>query len=430
MPSDPASAHTYLIETLGCKANLYDSQRLAETLQAIGFRQAQAGEHPALCVVNTCTVTAVADRKSRQHVARLAREHPDARLFVTGCYATAAPDELGAIPGVDGVYGREEWPALIEAANGAPVPDAADMLAGDFGICAFGGRARAFLKIQEGCDSFCSYCILPYIRGRPRSRPLREVAAEAARLAAEGFAEIVLTGIHLGLYGTDQPGRPTLADAVRAVAGTDGVARVRLSSLRPNEVDDELLDAMAHPAVCAHLHLPLQSGDDAVLRRMNRRYTTAEFLRCVGRARERLDRPAITTDVIAGFPGESEAEFANTLATCRAARFSRLHVFPFSPRSGTPAAEMPDRPGVEAVRERSHRLRKLGSEMAAEWAAGFVGQSVRVLFEQCSAAGQLTGYTDRYVRVAAEGDPDMIGRTATVFCAASQGASLVGRIGG
>jgi tRNA A37 methylthiotransferase MiaB len=514
---------TYRIDTLGCKANVYDSRRLAEALEAIGFRQARDGRCPDVCLVNTCTVTATADRKARQRAAHLVRQHPHARVFVTGCYATAAAHEAAAIPGIAGAYGRDQWPDLLAAlGNGGP-PPAQELLRGDFGIRSFGNRTRAFLKVQEGCDSACSYCILPRVRGKPRSCPLPQVRAEAERLAAAGLREIVLTGIHLGFYGKDlrasnrtpreprcasqrmdarkgdeavpgsgtlrspdaadaagsrnpqgrgilrhipvsrrldasdplcagarapwpaaesAPSRPrvvllealsgrvSLADAVAAVAETPGVERVRLSSLEALEVDRALLRAMEHPNVCPHLHLPLQSGDAGVLAQMNRRYSPDQFLRAVALARRHLDRPAITTDVMIGFPGETEEQFDNTLSVCRAARFSRIHIFPFSPRPGTVAAQMPDRVPPGIVRERCRRLRVLADQMAADWATGFVGQAVPVLFEGRTRAGMLSGYTDRYVRVHAEGEPALKGRIASVLCTGSRGAILVGTVPG
>ena len=391
---------TYRIETLGCKANAYDSRRLAEAMEGLGYRAAEGAEPAHVCLLNTCTVTAVADRKGRKLAARLAAQNPGARVFVTGCYAERDAGAVGAIKGVDGVFGRDEWDDLLAAVAEGPAPTG--VLSGDFGISSFDGRARAFLKVQEGCDSGCAYCILPQVRGRPRSRPLDDVRAEAARLVAAGFAELVITGIHVGLYGRDLPDRPGVADVVRAVAETPGIGRVRLSSIEANEVDDDLLAAMAHPTVCAHLHVPLQSGDADVLRRMRRRYTPEQFERAVALARERLDRPAVTTDVMVGFPGETETEFAHTLALCERVRFSRLHVFPFSPRPGTPAAEMADRVPAEVVAERSRCLRELGDRMAAEWARGLIGRTVRVLFERRADDGRLTGYTDRYVPVRAD----------------------------
>ncbi len=416
---------TYLIETLGCKANLYDSQRLAEALQDLGFRRAQEDERPDVCLVNTCTVTATADRKSRQAAAHLARRYPQARVFVTGCYASAFPDELRAVSGVEGVYGRGEWRALLEAASGRAVAEGT--LAGDFGVTSFAGRTRAFLKVQEGCDAGCSYCILPRVRGRPRSRALSDAAAEARRLVEAGLPEIVLTGIHLGRYGRDLDAGVSLADLVAAVAETPGLARLRLSSIEALEVDGALLDAMRHPAVCPHLHLPLQSGDADVLRRMNRPYAPAQFLEVVARARERLDRPAVTTDVMVGFPGEGDAAFENTAEVVRRARFSRLHVFPFSPRPGTAAAGMDGRPAPQAVRERGVRLRELGGDLAAGWAGGFVGEEARVLFERCRD-GRLSGYTDRYVTLTAPGPADLAGRVASVLCIRARGAALIGHL--
>jgi threonylcarbamoyladenosine tRNA methylthiotransferase MtaB len=418
---------TYRVETLGCKANAYDSRRLAEALESLGYRPAAEGEAAGVCILNTCTVTAGADRKGRQLAARLVRENVGARVFVTGCYATASPGELARIPGVEGVFGRDDFAGLMKAIHGGPLP-ASESLAGDFGISSFTGRTRAFLKIQDGCDAGCSYCILPRVRGAPRSRPLADVRAEAERLAAAGFGEIVLTGIHLGFYGRDLPEQPTLPLAVTAVAQAPGVQRLRLSSIECNEVDEALLDAMQHPAACPHLHLPLQSGSASVLRRMRRRYTPEEFLSVVGRARERLDRPAITTDVMVGFPGETEAEFDETLEVCRRAWFSRTHVFPFSPRPGTPAAEMPGRVPAEVVANRSARVRELARRMAANWAQSFVGSTERVLFERCTPSGRLSGYTDRYVALTAEGGPEQIGRAVQVQVTAAAGAALLGRL--
>jgi threonylcarbamoyladenosine tRNA methylthiotransferase MtaB len=212
------------------------------------------------------------------------------------------------------------------------------------------------------------------------------------------------------------------------VAQSEGIERVRLSSIEVNEVDEELLEAMQHPAVCAHLHMPLQSGDADVLKRMDRTYTPGEFLRAVKLARARLDRPAITTDVMVGFPGETDEQFERTMALCREAEFSRTHVFPFSPRPGTPAAEMAERVPPMAIRERSQRLRALVAELAGAWAASFVGGRARVLFERRTGSGRLAGYTDRYVRLTAEGSPDLVGRTAEVLCTARQGAALVGSL--
>jgi len=416
---------TFHIVTLGCRSNQYDSQRIAEALQAAGLRAAADGEPAQVYVVNTCTVTAVADSKARQLVRRIVREHPAARVFVTGCYATREPEALRRIGGVEGVFGRGEWGQMLHAICGAPPPEG--VLEGDFGISGFHGRARALLKIQEGCDFRCAYCVVPLVRGRPRSRPLPHVLEEARRLLDAGFKEIVLTGIHLGLYGADLGEGLELADAVQAVAELPGVGRVRLSSIEPQEVSERLLEAMGHPAVCPHLHLPLQTGDDELLRRMGRRYTAGEFLRVVEAARARLDRPAVGADVIVGLPGESDRAFENTLRVCREAAFSRMHVFRFSPRPGTAAAGMEGAVPAAAVRERCRCLEALARELAERWARSFLGMRERVLFEE-TRGGRLVGYTDRYVRLSAPGPPGLAGEMAHVRCTACRGAALSGRI--
>jgi len=417
---------TFRIETLGCRANQYDSQRLADALIALGLRVAAEGEAPGVVLINTCTVTGTADRKARQLARRAVREHPGARVYVTGCYATSAPEAVREIDGLAGVFARGEWNELLADVAGGAVPAGA-RIEGDFGVARFCGRARALVKIQEGCDFFCAYCIVPHVRGRPRSRRLDEVLREAETLIAQGFRELVLTGIHLGLYGADLAGGVDLADAVAAVAALPGLERLRLSSIEPPEVTARLLDAMQRPTVCAHLAIPLQSGDDAVLRRMGRRYSARDYLATVALARERLDRPAITTDVVVGFPGETDEEFARTLGVCGEARFSRMHVFPFSARPGTPAAEMGGRVASKIVKVRCAQLQALADEMAHAWAESFVGQTVRVLFEE-REGGDVVGYTDRYVRLRAPGGDELLGTVQRVRCTGAEGAGLIGEV--
>jgi len=421
------SHRTFQIETLGCKSNRYDSQRLAEALEALGLRRAPPGTAPNVWIVNTCTVTGASDRKCRQCVRRAVREYPGAAVFVTGCYAASDAEALRDIEGVAGVFTRAEWGGMLAAIAGAASAERAQA-PGDFGISGFGDRTRAFLKIQDGCDSFCAYCIVPHTRGLPRSRPLADALDEARRLIDGGFGEIVLTGIHLGIYGRDLADGVELADAVAQVAALPGLGRLRISSLEGPEASDRLLAAMQHPAVCAHLHLPLQSGDDRVLARMGRQCTAAGFLRVVSGARAKLDNPAITGDVIVGFPGEDEEAFQNTLRACREARFSRLHIFPFSPRPGTRAAQMDGRVPPDVVKGRRAGLEDAARTMAAEWAAGLVGQCARVLFEERDDDGRLTGYTDRYVRLTAHGPQHCVGRLHTVRCTRAPGASLEGEI--
>ena len=418
---------TFRIATLGCKANQYDSQRLAEALTALGFHEAGDSAPPSVLVINTCTVTQAADRKSRQLASRALREHPGSRVFVTGCYATAQPEALRGMDGVSGVFGRQEWNEMLEAVAGASLPEAV-RLRGDFGIAGFRGRTRALLKVQEGCDFGCAYCVVPRVRGRPRSRPLSDVLSEARRLLDCGFREIVLTGIHLGLYGRDMGEGVELADAVEQVASLPGLGRLRLSSLEAPELSERLLRAMKHPAVCAHLHLPLQSGDDGVLSRMKRRYTAGEFLATVDAARAHLDRPAITGDVIVGFPGETHDDFENTLRTCQDVGFTRLHVFPFSPRPGTVAAKLGGTVQMAVVRERCARLKDLADALAVQWARSFVGQRERALLEDARLGGELVGYTDRYVRLSVRCDAKHLGELREVMCIRAWGQSLVGEL--
>lgn len=424
MPS--AQTGLFTIETLGCKANQYDSQRLAEVLVERGWCEAADGESPDLVVVNTCTVTGRCSRKCRQTAARAARENPDARVFVTGCYASARPGDLRAVEGVEGVYGREDWADLLRHISGGRTPGG-DVPEGDFGIRGFSGRARAMLKIQEGCDHFCSYCIVPHVRGRPRSRPPAQVRQEARRLADAGFREIVITGIHLGMYGADLVDGTDLAAAVEAVAEVPDVRRVRLSSIKADEVTDRLLLAMRRPAVCPHLHLPLQSGNDEVLRRMARGYTAADFLCTVENARRHLPNPAIATDVMVGFPGETEEQFRHTMEVCEKAAFSRMHVFRFSPRPGTRAASMKGRLHSRVKKDRSRRLTELAERLQRQWADSFLGGEVRVLFEE-RQDDLLCGYTDRYVRLSAAAPGEWQGRVARVRCTDSEGGNLRGEL--
>jgi threonylcarbamoyladenosine tRNA methylthiotransferase MtaB len=421
-----AARPSYCIRTLGCKANLYDSRRIAEALEHLGFEEATASGRADIVLVNTCTVTAAADRKSRHAAYRAARRHPGARVFVTGCGASTVGRELHAAGAASGAYSRDQWDEPLHAVVGGPTAPTG-IPRGDFGIAGFPGRARAFLKVQEGCDGACSYCIVPATRGPSRSRPPDEAREEAARLVSAGFRELVVTGIHLGRYGWDLDGHTRLPDLVHCLAEVDGLERLRLSSVQPQEVDQLLLEAMRHPVVCPHLHLPLQSGDARVLLRMNRPYSPRQFLDVVALVRERLDRPAITTDVIVGFPGESAAAFANTVDVVRHARFCRVHVFPFSPRPGTPAARMPGRVPARQVGERARRLRAVAEALAQQWATSFVGSRVRVLLER-RQAGLLAGYTDRYVRACAPGQPDRIGDLVTVRVTAREGTSLTGRV--
>lgn len=391
----------FALVTFGCKVNQYDTQLLRESLVAQGHSEVSPRNIADIYVVNTCAVTVHSERKARQQIHRIARKNPNARIFVVGCAVERDKEVWSDLPGVSAVAGANEALSLLGGTEG---------LAENVGISRFSGHTRAFLKVQEGCDSFCSYCIVPHVRGRSRSRAISEVVEEARRLVDNGHCEIVVSGIHVGMYGQDFDNRLTLVDLLQELNKIPELLRLRLSSIEMGEIDDELIRFAANsPKFCQHFHVPLQSGDDAVLRRMNRRYTADEFLSSIDGIRSMIDRPAITTDIMVGFPGETEEEFENTLSTCRAAKFSRTHIFPFSPRPGTPAATMPDQVDPTVIRERQQHLAKLTDTLALEFKQQFVGETLQVLVEsrRDRESGLLVGYSGRYIRCLLEG-PDSL----------------------
>jgi threonylcarbamoyladenosine tRNA methylthiotransferase MtaB len=368
------------LATLGCKVNQYETQHVKEFLEANGYREAQSGERADLCIVNTCTVTNEADAQGRQLIRKLGREHPGAAIVVMGCYATREPETLARLPGVVKVIpDKTRLGEELQEFGVRQLPA---------GISRFDGHQRAFVKVQDGCLLNCTFCIIPRVRPILRSRPVGEIVDEVARLVDQGYREIVLTGIHLGHYGIDlSRGKPReqwsrlwrLLDRLGALPGE---FRVRLSSLEAAEVRDDLVRALANnPRVCPHLHLCLQSGSDRILARMGRRYRSAGFLERCRRLGAALDQPAFSTDVIVGFPGESDADFEETCRVVREAGFVKLHVFPFSPRRGTPAAEMPDRIPSPVVAERRARLSALERELHEAYLRSLIGRRLEVLVE-------------------------------------------------
>ena len=391
----------YHTETLGCKVNQYETREIEQLLDRAGLARAGGDAEADLVVVNTCVVTAEAARQCRQRIRRMRRENPRARLIVTGCYAAGPErDQLQAIDGISLILADKDELRRRLADELAPQGNLPTS-----GISHFSGHTRAFVKIQDGCDQFCSYCIVPQVRPVMRSRPADEVIDEVRRLIEAGHTEIVLSGIHLGRYGQDPSLTPALAELLRRLAALPRLGRLRLSSIEVAEVDDALLEVMAErrDRICPHLHLPLQSGDDAVLAAMRRPYTSGQFLQGVDRIRDRLPDVALSSDLIVGFPGETDQAFRQTCRLCRQAGFSRLHVFPYSARPGTPAAEMPDQVPAEVKRSRSDRLRKLGHELAARFAAGLVGRKVTVLAERTTRDESpdgwwAEGFQEHYVR--------------------------------
>jgi threonylcarbamoyladenosine tRNA methylthiotransferase MtaB len=417
--------------TLGCKVNQYETEYVRQGFQRLGYRNAAEGEQVDLCVVNSCTVTAGSEAKSRKTIRRLAKEHPQAEIIVMGCYAARAPVEVAALPGVvEVVADTRELPNLLRRRGLIDVPQ---------GIARFDGRRRALVKVQDGCRMKCSYCIVPTVRPHPSCRPMDEVLEEVRRLVAHGHREIVLTGIHLGDYGRGEKAEggeqqfhappsafrlppsalsSPLADLVRRITDLDGDFRVRLSSIEATELTSELIQLMAERRgrICPHLHIPLQSGADTVLERMNRREPVRRFVARCREIRAALDPVALTTDVIVGFPGETEADFAATCQVVEEVGFAKVHVFRFSPREGTPAAVMPQQVTERIAQHRARELGKLGELLRGRYLGELLGRKLRVLVEMPIAGhlGWIGGAADDHAPVALPGGRDQIGQFVSV----------------
>lgn len=401
--------------TLGCKVNQYDSQAMQRAFIDRGFAvTAEVGQADAV-IINTCTVTAEADRKSRQMIRRAVRLNPGALIVAAGCFVQGAPDAARLIDGVHITAGAGDRLRLVESV--AEALKEGKLASCDIvseickcesyeEICAEGtdGMSRAYLKIEDGCDSYCSYCYVPHVRGHVRSRGIDSINEEADRLAEAGFVEIILTGIHLGCYGRDFGGSPGLADAIRAACKPDGIKRVRLSSLEPAELTDELLGVFEEePKLARHLHLPLQSGDNEILRAMNRHYDVDFYVGAVAEARRRLGDIGITTDVIAGFPSETDEMFENTIRVVERVGFSHVHAFPFSRRIGTPAASMPGQIPESVKAERVRRLIEAATKSKQRVIGDMIGRIFEVVIESevggISSPRMYEGYTSEYMKV-------------------------------
>ncbi len=423
-----ARVPTCRLVTLGCKVNQYESQYVKEALEANGYRAAADDERADLCVVNTCTVTMEGDAKSRQSIRRLHHHNPGARIVVMGCYATRDPQAVGKLPGVVRVVtDKERLPEELAEFGVAHWPR---------GIRRFDGHQRAFVKVQDGCLLNCTYCIIPQVRPVVRSRRPEDVVAEVAGLVASGVQEIVLTGVHLGHYGIDlSQGKPKdqwrrLWHLLDLLGAMPGEFRMRLSSLEAAEARDDLALVMARqPRIVPHLHLCLQSGSDRILARMKRRYRSCGFLQRCDRLRQALDQPAFTTDIIVGFPGETEADFQDTLRLARAVGFAKMHVFSYSPRAGTPAATLADAVPPPVMAERRQRLRALESELSAAYARGLLGRRLDVLVEGADPdrPGHVIGTSCRALPVSFPGHaPALIGRLAPVRATVLANGMLLG----
>ncbi len=411
--------------TLGCKLNQCESDELAGRLTEHTWRSCEPGEAADLVVVNTCTVTEKAAMQSRQAIRRAVRENPGAFVVVTGCHAETDAQAVLAIPGVGAVADRTAKVHLAEivAQLGAPTHQGPFHFRGDGEISfpapskardPFAGRTRAHFKIQDGCDAFCSYCIVPYARGPSRSRRAEEVLEGIRFLSGLGFREVVLTGVHIGRYGLDLSPPRSLSGLLRKILGLSLPLRIRLSSIEPLELTDEILDLTqeAYGRICPHFHIPLQSGDAGVLERMRRPYRPKDFARVVGAIHDRLPDVAIGADVLVGFPGETEAAFENTFRLIDGLPLSYLHVFPFSPRPGTAAFGFPERIAPEAIRARCERLRILGRQKRLSFHRRFLGREVEVLTETSRdpQSGLLRGISGNYLRVRFSGEDSWMNR--------------------
>ena len=400
--------------TLGCKVNQFETETMEGLFRARGYDVVPFEERADVYVINTCSVTHLSDRKSRQLIRRAARTNPAACIAVTGCYAQVAPAEIRALEGVRVVIGTKERARIVDyveeslRADAGTVGTITDIMQErvfeDIPLHAMPHRTRAFLKIEDGCQNFCTFCIIPYARGPVKSRELSAVAREVTLLTEAGFHEVVLTGIHLGAYGIDLAARPTLADACRTALVCGGLKRLRLGSLESVELSAELLELIrTEPRFAAHLHLPLQAGCDNVLRVMNRHYTTEDFARLIEGVRAAVPGVAISTDIIVGFPGETEEDFAAGLDFVRRMGFARMHVFPYSARRGTPAAQRTDQVPPTVRKERAARMQALAQELAEAYHRSQLGSVQEVLFET-QEDGITDGLTETYVRVYTDAD--------------------------
>jgi threonylcarbamoyladenosine tRNA methylthiotransferase MtaB len=410
--AEAAPAPKVAFKTLGCRLNQAESEQALEALGARGFDLAHAGEQPDVVVINTCTVTAESTASSRRLIRKTAEAHPGATVVVTGCYAVAEPDEVRAIPGVDLVVGNDHKDRLAELVTAVPAvrrlplvmrPAPTERL-----------RTRVAVKAQTGCDEWCTFCIIPRTRGPLRSHPEEQVVADVRRQVERGVREVVLTGVHLGKYGEDRGEREALARLVDRLTAIDGLLRLRLSSVLPVQVTPALVERVRDdPKVCRHLHVPLQAGDDEVLARMHRPYRIAEFLDRVEHAKAEVPGLGLSTDVIVGFPGETRAQFAATMAVVERVGFSKLHVFRYSQRPDTPAATMPDQVPVAEKKARARELIALGGELRRRFHEDHVGRPLEVLVE-AAGEGLAEGTSDNYVKVRFPGGAELVDRVVTV----------------
>ena len=423
--------------TLGCKVNQYDTEAVVEQFKTNGYEEVAFDEVADVYIVNTCTVTHLSDRKCRQMLRKTKKLNPNSILVAMGCYAQASGEKIKEdVPEVDLIVGtnkRSEILNLVEAYHNhqeaynyvSNIMDVEEFE--ELQISSMGEHTRVYLKIQEGCNNYCTYCIIPYVRGKIRSRKLENVVQEAQRLVEAGFKEIILTGIHVLAYGKDL-GNVTLLDAIRKVHDIEGVERIRLSSIEPVVLTEEFLQAIRTlPKLCHHFHLSLQSGSESVLKRMNRKYTAQEYKESVQRLREVWKDVAITTDIIVGFPGETEEEFQETVEFVKEIGFAQVHLFPYSKREGTVAAKMKNQVESAIKDERMKVLKQVTLESQDAFLDEHIGKEVEVLFEK-SEAGMAHGYTSNYMKVQVDTELNLENTVAKVYIEARENELLKGKL--
>lgn len=417
----------YRIVTLGCRTNQYESQAYQDQLKEMGFAQAAEGESADLCIVNSCTVTESADSHSRHAIRQLARENPNTKLVVTGCFAERNPDAIREITGVTHLIPNRDKEQLIASLfPDEEVPE--------FSIKHFDAHTRAFVKVQDGCNSFCTYCIIPYVRGRSRSRTIQDITREVEGLIATGFKEIVLTGINIGDFDGNPAENMTshsLADLVRAVDQVQGLERLRVSSIDPDEIDDDLSDAILNGRkTCHSMHVVLQSGSNVILKRMNRKYTRQIFLSTIERLRCASPNFTFTTDVIVGFPGETDADFTETLEVMREVKFAKVHMFPYSERPRTRAATYPNKVPHEVIRERKQTVLQVAEEIAYALRNQYLQRRMTVLTESIDPTqpGEILGHTDNFLSVRVQSNQHLSNELVDVELIENTPTGLIGRV--
>ena len=424
--------------TLGCKVNQYDSDAMRTIFLQQGYRAVKEEEEADVYVINTCSVTSIGDRKSRQMVRKIRRKHPQAVIAVAGCYAQIAPEIFEAMGDIDVIVGAQNRSKIVEYVEQAQKKEKTINAVKDImSVTEFENlyvdaegetKTRAFNKVQEGCDNYCTFCIIPFARGKLKSRKQKDAVEEIRRLVAKGYREIVLTGIHLGNYGRDLHDGTSLATLVEELLRIPNLLRIRMGSIESVELSDDLINLIKdEPRVCRHLHLPIQSGSDAVLRRMNRHYRLPEYKKLISELREKIPGLALTTDLIVGFPGETEENFMETLETLRELRFSAIHVFPYSQRTGTPAAVFPNQVPGDIKKDRVHRVQELEKEISKEYRKTFLQKTVHVLIEE-EKNGYFEGLSDEYIRVSITDKNVGKGRLYSVYVENLTEDGLIGRV--